>query len=76
MNNKNFDLFNGVALFLGLIILFGLGFSACSNRNSVEVKDQDAVRLEVKGYGVDEIHPKPGVTCFVVYHTGMSCLKD
>jgi hypothetical protein len=76
MNNKNFDLFNGAALFLGLVILFGLGISACSSQDTVEVKDQEAARLSIKGYTVDEIHPKPGVTCFVVYHTGMSCLKD
>ena len=23
-----------------------------------------------------EIHPKPGITCFVVYNNGISCIKD
>jgi hypothetical protein len=30
----------------------------------------------VDGMQVHEIHPKPGVTCFVVYNNGISCLKD
>ena len=32
--------------------------------------------IRVDGTMVHEIHPRLGVTCYVVYNNGISCLKD
>jgi hypothetical protein len=32
--------------------------------------------IKVDGMQVHEIHPRLGVTCYVVYNNGISCLKD
>ena len=73
---SNFDFFGKtVALILG-ISAFALLFGACSSPDLTEVENPDNKWIKVDGMQVHEIHPKPGVTCWVVYNNGISCLKD
>jgi hypothetical protein len=50
--------------------------SKISQSDTPEVENPDNKWIKVDGMQVHEIHPKPGVTCFVVYNNGISCLKD
>jgi hypothetical protein len=73
---SNFDFFGKtVALILGLAAS-ALIFAACSTPDLTEVANPDNKWIKVDGMQVHEIHPKPGVTCWVVYNNGISCLKD
>ena len=73
---SNFDFFGKtVALILG-ISAFALLFAACSTPDLTEVSNPDNKWIKVDGMQVHEIHPRLGVTCFVVYNNGISCLKD
>jgi len=73
---SNFDFFGKtVALILG-IVTCALIFAACSKSDTTEVANPDNKWLKVDGTVVHEIHPRLGVTCFVVYNNGISCLKD
>ena len=73
---SNFDFFGKtVALILGITSI-ALIFAACSKTDTIEVANPDNKWIKVDGTQVHEIHPKPGVTCFVVYNNGISCLKD
>ena len=63
-----------VALLIGAIM-----FRTCGDRASVPIEkleDPNAVTHYVGGHYVDEVHPKPGVTCFIVYSNSISCIKD
>lgn len=73
---SNFDFFGKtVALILG-IVSCALIFAACSKPDTTEVVHPDNKWIKVDGMQVHEVHPKPGVTCFVAYNNGISCLKD
>lgn len=73
---SNFDFFGKtVALILGLVSC-ALIFAACSQSDTLEVTNPENKWIKVDGMQVHEIHPKPGVTCYVVYNNGISCLKD
>ena len=73
---SNFDFFGKtVALILGITTI-ALFFGACRQSDTPEVVNPDNKWIRVDGMQVHEIHPKPGVTCFVVYNNGISCLKD
>ena len=73
---SNFDFFGKtVALILGLVSC-GLIFGACSQSDTPEVVNPDNKWIKVDGMQVHEIHPRPGVTCFVVYNNGISCIHD
>lgn len=72
----NFDFFGKtVALILGITSI-ALIFAACSKPDTTEVANPANKWLKVDGVMVHEIHPQPGVTCYVVYNNGISCLKD
>lgn len=72
---NNFDFFGKtVALILGITSI-ALIFAACSQPDTVEVVNPDSKWLEVDGMQIHEVHPKPGVTCYVAY-SSISCLKD
>ena len=73
---SNFDFFGKtVALILG-ISASALVFAACSSPDLTEVTNPDNKWIKVDGMQVHEIHPKPGVTCYVVYNNGISCIHD
>lgn len=68
------------AVSIGLLILLVLAVTlrSCADKASVpleERKDPNAVAHYVEGYYIQEVHPKPGVTCFV-YQADISCVKD
>lgn len=73
---SNFDFFKTAVTFILALAALGLLFSACSLPETTEVSNPDNKWIKVDGMQVHEIHPKPGVTCFVVYNNGISCLKD
>lgn len=73
---NHFDFFSGISLVVLVMAVFSLIFAACSNSNATEVMNPNNKWIEVDGMHVHEIHPRPGVTCFVVYNNGISCLKD
>jgi hypothetical protein len=73
---SNFNFFGGISAFVLIAAACALVFAACSNSNTTEVVNSDNKWLKVDETMVHEIHPKPGVTCFVVYNNGISCIKD
>ena len=73
---ENFDFFGKtVALILGLATC-ALIFAACSQPDTTEVANPDNKWIKVDGTMVHEIHPRLGVTCYVVYNNGISCIRD
>ena len=74
--NNHFNFFGGISAFVLVVAACSLGFAACSNSNTVEVSNPDNKWIEVDGMQVHEIHPKTGVTCYVVYNNGISCMRD
>ena len=72
---SSFNFFNGIAAYLLVVCAFCLFFAACSKSDTVEVVNPDNKWLDVDGMQVREVHPKPGVTCYVAY-SSISCLKD
>ena len=58
------------------IPLLGATIVACSKPETTEVANPENKWIKVDGMQVHEIHPKPGITCFVVYNNGISCIKD
>ena len=73
---NNFDYFGKtVALILG-ITSTALIFAACSKPDTTEVANPANKWLKVDGVMVHEIHPQLGVTCYVVYNNGISCIHD
>lgn len=73
---SNFNFFGGISAFLLVVCTFCLFFTACSKSDTVEVKNPNNKWIEVDGMHVHEIHPRQGVTCFVVYNNGISCIHD
>ena len=73
---SNFNFFGGISAFLLVVCTFCLFFAACSSPDLTEVANPENKWIKVDGMHVHEIHPKPGVTCYVVYNNGISCLKD
>ena len=73
---SNFDFFGKtVALILG-VTAGALIFAACSQPDTTEVANPENKWIKLDGTMVHEIHPRLGVTCYVVYNNGISCLKD
>ena len=69
------------AVSVGLLILLVLAVTlrSCGDRAATplkEMEDPNAVTHYVGGYYIDEVHPKPGVTCFVFRTEGISCIKE
>ena len=61
------------------ILIIAVGLRSCGDRAATPVKEQvdpDAVTHYVGGYYLHEVHPKPGVTCFVYTTYGVSCIKE
>lgn len=73
---SNFNFFGGISAFVLVVAACSLFFAACSSPDLTEVANPENKWIKVDGMQVHEIHPKPGVTCFVVYNNGISCLKD
>lgn len=74
--NNHFNFFGGISAFLLVVAAVALLFSACSRQDTTEVMNPNDKWIKVDGMHVHEIHPKQGVTCWVVYNNGISCLKD
>jgi hypothetical protein len=73
---SNFNFFGGISAFLLVVCTFCLFFTACSKPDTTEVANPENKWIKVDGMHVHEIHPRLGVTCYVVYNNGISCLKD
>ena len=59
--------------------VLGVSLRACVDKSEAPLKDHedaDAVTHYIGGYYIHEVHPKPGVTCFLSSSNGISCLKD
>ncbi len=69
------------AVSIGLLILLVLVVTlrSCGDRAATPLKEKEdpsAVTHYVSGYYIHEVHPKPGVTCFVFRTEGISCIKE
>lgn len=73
---SNFDFFGKTAVLIFGITAFALLFAACSKPDTIEVANPDNKWIKVDGMQVHEIHPRLGVTCYVVYNNGISCIHD
>jgi len=73
---SNFDFFGKTVALIFIIVICSLIFAACSRGDTAEVVNPDNKWIRVDGTVVHEIHPRLGVTCYVVYNNGISCLKD
>jgi hypothetical protein len=61
------------------ILITAITLRTCGDRASVpleKLEDPNAVVHYVGGHYLSEVHPKPGVTCFIVYSNSISCIKD
>ena len=61
------------------VFILTVGLRSCGDRAATPLKEQEdpsAVTHYVGGYYINEVHPKPGVTCFVFRTEGISCIKD
>ena len=72
----NFDYFGKTVGLILAMAAVGLIFAACRTSSMAEVDDTAGKIYRADGTVIHEIHPKPGVTCFVVYNSGISCIKD
>lgn len=62
-----------------VVFILAIGLRSCGDRAATPLKekeDPNAVTHYIGGYYIHEVHPKPGVTCFVSSSNGISCLKD
>lgn len=60
-------------------LILGVSLRAYVDKSEAPLKDHedsDAVTHYIGGYYIHEVHPKPGVTCFLSSSNGISCLKD
>jgi len=73
---SNFDFFGKTVALILSISAFALLFAACSSPDLTEVANPDNKWIKVDGMQVHEIHPRLGVTCYVVYNNGISCIHD
>ena len=73
---SNFDFFKTAVTFILGLAASALIFAACSHPDTTEVANPENKWIKVDGTMVHEIHPRLGVTCYVVYNNGISCLKD
>lgn len=67
--------------FIGIMIigipLLAAGIVACTGVGRVPtVSDPEAKAFIVGDVRLEEVHPKPGITCFVYLTYGVSCIKD
>lgn len=61
------------------VLILAFTLRSCADKATVPIKDHedaDAVTHYVGGYYLHEVHPKPGVTCFVYAAYGVSCVKE
>ena len=73
---KRLDPFILIGFLIIGIPLLAATITACVTSTQEEVDDPTGGFYKVDGITVHEIHPKPGITCFVVYNNGISCIKD
>ncbi len=67
------------AIFALVTLVLGVSLKSCVDKSDAPLKehdDSDAITHYIGGYYIHEVHPKPGVTCFVSSSNGISCLKD
>jgi hypothetical protein len=67
--------------FVGIMILaipfIAAGIVSCTGAGQHSTVDDPGARtLSVGHTTLEEVHPKPGVTCFVYHGYGISCIKD
>lgn len=67
--------------FVGIMILtipfVAATIVSCTGGFKTNEVDDPAAREFVIGHtALEEVHPKPGVTCFVYHTYGISCIKD
>lgn len=67
--------------FIGIMIigipLTAAGVVSCTGvGRTPAVEDPGAKTFTVGHTTLEEVHPKPGVTCFVYHTYGISCIKD
>jgi hypothetical protein len=73
---KQIDPFTVFSLgFIGLILLSFVA-AACVGSTDEQVVDPGAKYISTDGTTLHEVHPRSGVTCYIVYQTGLSCFKD
>jgi hypothetical protein len=73
---KRLDPFILIGFLIIGIPLLGATIVGCSKPDATEVANPENKWIKVDGMHVHEIHPRLGVTCYVVYNNGISCLKD
>jgi hypothetical protein len=69
--------FTALAALVALVL--GVSLQSCDDKSKAPLKEQvdpAAVTHYVGGYYLHEVHPKPGVTCFVYTTYGVSCIKE
>lgn len=73
------EILSAVATGVLILAVLAVTLRSCGDRAATppkEVEDPNAATHYVEGYYIDEVHPKPGVTCFIYPTYGISCLKD
>ena len=74
---KRIDPFIFIGIFVIGMPLLAATITACTEAGQVPtVPDPEAKTYYSGDIRLKEIHPKPGVTCFVYSTHGISCLKD
>lgn len=64
--------------FVMVVFVLAIGLRSCGDKAAVPLKekeDPNAVTHYVGGYYIHEVHPKPGVTCFM-HNSSISCIKE
>lgn len=72
-NMDRFDKAMAAIILMGLLAVIAAGIGSYLTK---EVPDSSSDFYKVDGVNVHEIHPKPGITCFLVFRSGLSCIKD
>ena len=74
---KRIDPFTLIGIFIIGIPLLAATLTACAGVGQVPTVPDPEAKVFVAGQvQIREIHPKPGVTCFVYKTYGISCIKD
>ena len=62
-----------------VLLILVVTLRSCVDKSAAPIKDHEdpaAVTHYVGGYYLHEVHPTPGVTCFVYATYGVSCIKE
>jgi hypothetical protein len=73
---RNMDRFDKAMAAIMLMGLLAVIAASIGSYRTKEVPDSSSGFYKVDGVNVHEIHPKPGITCFLVFRSGLSCIKD